>query len=107
LPWSEAKLRKIPPFEFENWAVIALGGIPNKTQVGDMGIDGRIFPATATPEKLGKRCHNHLGFGRHSFAQLWRRIEALRRDAILGTTARRGFRLFSNNRSVGGCPAAC
>lgn len=32
---------------FENWAVIALGGIPNKTQVGDMGIDGRIFPVSA------------------------------------------------------------
>jgi len=30
--------------EFENWAVIALGGIPNKVQVGDMGVDGRIFP---------------------------------------------------------------
>ena len=25
-------------------AVIALGGIPNKVQVGDMGLDGRIFP---------------------------------------------------------------
>jgi hypothetical protein len=31
--------------EFENWAVIALGGIPNKVQVGDMGVDGRNFPA--------------------------------------------------------------
>jgi hypothetical protein len=47
LPWTEEKLRAIPPFEFENWAVIALGGIPNKTQVGDMGIDGRIFPVSA------------------------------------------------------------
>ncbi len=55
LPWTEAKLRAIPPFEFENWAVIALGGIPNKTQVGDMGIDGRIFPVSAsvTPRKSG------------------------------------------------------
>ena len=44
LPWTEAKLRALPPFEFENWAVIALGGIPNKVQVGDMGVDGRIFP---------------------------------------------------------------
>ncbi len=51
LPWSEEKLRKIPPFEFENWAVIALGGIPNKAQVGDMGIDGRIYPVSATPKK--------------------------------------------------------
>ena len=47
LPWTEEKLRALPPFEFENWAVIALGGIPNKTQVGDMGIDGRIFPVSA------------------------------------------------------------
>lgn len=51
LPWSEDKLRKIPPFEFENWAVIALGGMPNKAQVGDMGIDGRIFPVSSTPKK--------------------------------------------------------
>jgi hypothetical protein len=39
LPRSEENLRAIPPFEFENWAVIALGGIPNKVQVGDMGVD--------------------------------------------------------------------
>ncbi len=61
LPWSEEKLRQIPPFEFENWAVIALGGIPNKTQVGDMGIDGKIFPAGTAPDKLGKQT-GHLDF---------------------------------------------
>ncbi len=54
LPWTEAQLRKIPPFEFENWAVIAIGGIPNKAQVGDMGIDGRIFPVHAAPKKASK-----------------------------------------------------
>jgi hypothetical protein len=59
LPWSEDKLREIPPFEFENWAVIALGGIPNKTKVGDMGIDGRIYPVSATPKKAGA---GELGF---------------------------------------------
>ena len=47
LPKTEAELRKYPPFEFENWAVVALGGIKNKTQVGDKGIDGRIFPVSA------------------------------------------------------------
>ena len=26
LPWTAEKLRVIPPFEFENWAVIAPGG---------------------------------------------------------------------------------
>ncbi len=49
LPWTLEKLRQLPHFEFENWAVIALGGIPNKVQVGDMGIDGRIFPVGTKP----------------------------------------------------------
>ncbi len=40
-------VRDLPPFEFENWAVIALGGMKNKAQVGDKGIDGRIFPVSA------------------------------------------------------------
>lgn len=51
LPWTEEKLRKIPPFEFENWAVIALGGTANHAKVGDMGLDGKLFPTSATPAK--------------------------------------------------------
>ena len=51
LPRTEEELRRIPPFEFENWAVIAIGGIPNKAQTGDGGIDGRIFPVAAIPSK--------------------------------------------------------
>ncbi len=47
LPKTEEELRKYPPFEFENWAVLALGGIRNRSQVGDKGIDGRIFPVSA------------------------------------------------------------
>jgi hypothetical protein len=27
-----------PPFEFENWAAIALGGIPNQVQGDDMDV---------------------------------------------------------------------
>jgi DNA modification methylase len=61
LPRSEEQLRKLPPFEFENWAVVALGGIPNKAQVGDKGIDGRIYPVSAAPEKRGKAT-GHLDF---------------------------------------------
>jgi len=53
LPWTEEKLRIIPPFEFENWAVIALGGRKNKAQVGDKGIDGRIYPVGVTPRETG------------------------------------------------------
>jgi hypothetical protein len=45
LPWSAEKLRRIPPFEFENWAVIALGGVPNKTQVGDKGDRRQDLPS--------------------------------------------------------------
>jgi DNA modification methylase len=49
LPWTVEKLKQLPAFEFENWAVIALGGIPNKVQVGDMGVDGRIYPVGTKP----------------------------------------------------------
>src|SRR5665213_623845 len=49
LPQTEQQLRRLPPFEFENWAVIALGGIANKVQVGDMGLDGRIYPVSVIP----------------------------------------------------------
>jgi len=59
LPWSEEKLRTIPPFEFENWAVIALGGIPNKVQVGDMGVDGRIYPVSSSAAPRRKQ-HDEL-----------------------------------------------
>jgi hypothetical protein len=45
LPKTEEELRKYPPFEFENWAVVALGGTKNARQVGDMSI--RIFPVSA------------------------------------------------------------
>jgi len=54
LPKTEDELRKYPHFEFENWAINALGGVPNKTKVGDMGIDGRIYPVSALPEKTAK-----------------------------------------------------
>jgi adenine specific DNA methylase Mod len=49
LPKTEEELEKYPPFEFENWAVVALGGTKNARQVGDMGIDGRIYPSAPCP----------------------------------------------------------
>ncbi len=74
LPWSETQLRKIPPFEFENWAVIALGGIPNRVQVGDLGIDGRIYPVSAMPAKSGKRA------GELDFMDIWYPIQVKQKD---------------------------
>lgn len=76
LPWSEKQLRDIPPFEFENWAVIALGGIPNKTQVGDMGIDGRIYPVHAAPEQSGKSA------GELDFMDDWYPIQVKQQDRV-------------------------
>lgn len=74
LPWSEEKLRKLPPFEFENWAVIALGGIPNKAQVGDMGIDGRIYPVSAVPARRGAHT------GEFDFMDVWYPIQVKQKD---------------------------
>lgn len=76
LPRSEAELRRIPPFEFENWAVIALGGIPNKAKVGDMGIDGRIFPVSAMPERRGVA---EAGF---DFMDVWYPIQVKQQDKV-------------------------
>src|SRR5437763_531065 len=55
LPKTEEELHKYPPFEFENWAVVALGGTRNARQVADMGIDGRIYPVSAMHERRGAR----------------------------------------------------
>jgi hypothetical protein len=74
LPWSEKKLRELPPFEFENWAVIALGGITNKAQVGDKGIDGRIYLASAMPETRGESA------GELSFTDIWYPVQVKQKD---------------------------
>jgi site-specific DNA-methyltransferase (adenine-specific) len=76
LPWTEKQLRAIPPFEFENWAVIALGGIPNKTQVGDMGIDGRIYPVGSEPSAAGKEA------GELDFMDDWYPIQVKQMDKV-------------------------
>ena len=51
MPRTAEQLRRMPPFEFQNWAVVALGGIPNKVKVGDYGIDGRLYLADMAKEK--------------------------------------------------------
>jgi len=80
LPWTEEKLRQIPPFEFENWAVIALGGIPNKAQVGDLGIDGRIFPASAMPTTgVKKKGETHVF---DEFMDAWYPIQVKQKDKV-------------------------
>jgi site-specific DNA-methyltransferase (adenine-specific) len=74
LPRSEEELRKIPPFEFENWALIALGGKPNKAHVGDKGIDGRIFLVSALPEQSGANA------GELDFMDDWYPVQVKQKD---------------------------
>ncbi len=75
LPWTEEQLRKLPPFEFENWAVIAIGGTPNRKQVGDMGIDGRIFPVSAIPQGRGRE-------DQFAFMDEWYPIQVKQSDKV-------------------------
>jgi len=76
LPWSEEKLRTIPHFEFENWAVIALGGIPNKVQVGDMGVDGRIYPVSSAAAPRRKK------EGELALKERWYPIQVKQKDKV-------------------------
>lgn len=84
LPWSEDHLRKLPPFEFENWAVIALGGIPNKAQVGDMGIDGRIYPVSAMEHRrqAAEMRVAEAGAGELGFMDQWYPIQVKQKDKV-------------------------
>jgi DNA modification methylase len=75
LPWTEPQLKKLPPFEFENWAVIAVGGTPNRVQVGDMGIDGRLYPVSALPQ-------NRARDDQFAFMDEWYPIQVKQRDKI-------------------------
>ncbi len=76
LPKTQEELRKYPPFEFENWAVVALGGIPNKAQVGDMGIDGRIYPVGAMPAARARETPEM------EFMDVWYPVQVKQRDKV-------------------------
>jgi adenine-specific DNA-methyltransferase len=80
LPWTVEKLKQLPHFEFENWAVIALGGIPNKVQVGDMGIDGRIYPVGTKPAEAAAK--GKKGETDHMFAEDWFPIQVKQIDKV-------------------------
>lgn len=47
-------LRKMEPYDFQNWAVIALGGVPGM-KGPDGGIDGRIYPKSKSGKKGKQR----------------------------------------------------
>jgi tRNA G10 N-methylase Trm11 len=43
MPFAEEDLRKLPPFEFQNWVVQRLFGRVSARKSSDMGIDGFTF----------------------------------------------------------------
>jgi len=45
MPKTIEELLKYPPFEFQNWAINALGGVPSARKVADYGIDGYLYPS--------------------------------------------------------------
>jgi DNA modification methylase len=80
MPRSEDQLRQLPPFEFENWAVLALGGIPNAAKVGDWGIDGRIYPVDAMPD--AREAEGKLGFMDHWYPIQAKQVDKARRPVV-------------------------
>lgn len=69
--------------------VIALGGVPNKTQVGDFGIDGRIYPISSLPRTSGE------AVGELAFMDVWYPIQVKQKDKVGGPTLTRLRRPFS------------
>ena len=60
--------------------VIALGGIPNKVQVGDMGIDGRIYPVGSKPTEAASK--RKKGQTDHMFAEDWFPIQVKQQHKV-------------------------
>lgn len=53
---DEVVLKSMDPWDFQNWAVNALGGVPNFRKGADKGIDGRLYIANPNvPTELQKK----------------------------------------------------
>ena len=53
LPWTGDKLRKLPPFEFEKWAVIALAEYPTRHRWATRASTGGDLPRLGHARKCG------------------------------------------------------
>lgn len=52
MPTTEKELKKLKPFEFQNWVMDEVGASVSRKKVGDMGIDGHL-PKTFWHERAG------------------------------------------------------
>lgn len=66
LPWTQDRLREVPPSQFQNWAVNAIGGLSNKNIARDMGIDGKLYIADDVA-KRGSGIGKQLEFMYHDY----------------------------------------
>ena len=83
MPKTTDQLRRMPPFEFQNWAVVALGGIPNKVKVGDYGIDGRLYLADMAKEgKAIMRISEKAAQGMFETLDKWYPIQVKQVDKV-------------------------
>lgn len=58
MPDSEASLRRLKPFEFQNWIINAINGTHSPRRTGDMGIDGYWW---FTKEPVQVKQSDHVG----------------------------------------------
>jgi DNA modification methylase len=65
LPWTQERLRIVPPGQFQNWAINAIGGLSNKNITRDMGIDGKLY--IADDVKKGSGIGKQLEFMYHDY----------------------------------------
>jgi len=70
------KLRQLPPFEFENWAVIALGGIPTRRRLATWVSTAASFPSPPHPRSAAR---NQASW---SFMDHWYPIQVKQKDRV-------------------------
>jgi len=65
MPTTEEEVRKLEPFEFQNWVVIdQMRANASRKKVGDMGLDG-YYPKSVLTEEAGIQVKQSDGVGRN------------------------------------------
>jgi hypothetical protein len=65
MPTTEEEVRKLEPFEFQNWVVIdKMRANASRKKVGDMGLDG-YYPKSILTEEAGIQVKQSDGVGRN------------------------------------------
>lgn len=82
MPKTAEELRRMPPPEFENWAVLALNGVPNRVKHNDFGIDGRMYVAERTKKRAREAVLAKGGRQHMLFEETWYPIQVKQTDRV-------------------------